>query len=52
MNVSTVGPANTESSKPVSHLAWIDWLRFLAALMVVIGHTRFQHFAYYDLLVR
>lgn len=26
----------------------MDWLRFLAAFMVVIGHTRFQHFAFYD----
>ena len=33
------------------HFYWIDWIRFLAALMVVIGHTRFQHFPYYDELL-
>lgn len=31
-----------------SHIAWIDWLRFVAALMVVVGHTRFQHFGFYE----
>jgi peptidoglycan/LPS O-acetylase OafA/YrhL len=33
--------------KPPGHYHWLDWLRFLAALWVVIGHTRFQHFAMY-----
>jgi peptidoglycan/LPS O-acetylase OafA/YrhL len=35
---------------PSSHYHWLDWLRFLAALMVVIGHTRFEHFTYYQYL--
>jgi peptidoglycan/LPS O-acetylase OafA/YrhL len=30
------------------HIPWIDWLRFIAAFMVVVGHARFQHFGYYD----
>lgn len=40
-------PSAIETPHP-KKFAWLDWLRFLAAFMVVLGHTRFQHFAFYD----
>lgn len=30
------------------HLYWLDWIRFLSAFAVLLGHSRFQHWALYE----
>lgn len=44
-------PHPPEQTAPApKHFAWLDWMRFLAAFVVLFGHTRFQHFSYYEKL--
>lgn len=40
----------TEQAGSADHFYWLDWLRFFASLMVVLGHARGGHFVDYESL--